>query len=221
MAAPSTKDLLGSYFGTLRSILAEMGPRGTAQSPTISSGRRSTTRSWIGPYAPGSSVMIRRRRPSPTAGSSALTRAAGVSPDLVEDLLRRIADAAEARAGELLERAKSEDLDGFRWWRPRAVAEHLKRYGLRTKKTAGQKRYVDAIRNNIITFGIGPAGTGKSWLAVAMAVGAELGFDEVLAERLPEQKSAVVEAEREAGRAGLSSRCGCARGAGRGARAGS
>jgi phosphate starvation-inducible protein PhoH and related proteins len=37
-------------------------------------------------------------------------------------------------------------------------------------KTAGQKRYVDAIRSNIITFGIGPAGTGKSWLAVAMAV---------------------------------------------------
>ncbi|MEY4371918.1 MAG: hypothetical protein RL219_687 [Actinomycetota bacterium] len=37
-------------------------------------------------------------------------------------------------------------------------------------KTAGQKRYVDAIRQNVITFGIGPAGTGKSWLAVAMAV---------------------------------------------------
>jgi len=37
-------------------------------------------------------------------------------------------------------------------------------------KTAGQKRYIDAIRENIITFGIGPAGTGKSWLAVAMAV---------------------------------------------------
>ena len=37
-------------------------------------------------------------------------------------------------------------------------------------KSAGQKRYVDAIRNNVITFGIGPAGTGKSWLAVAMAV---------------------------------------------------
>ena len=37
-------------------------------------------------------------------------------------------------------------------------------------KTAGQKRYIDAIRDNIITFGIGPAGTGKSWLAVAMAV---------------------------------------------------
>jgi len=37
-------------------------------------------------------------------------------------------------------------------------------------KSAGQKRYVDAIRRNTITFGIGPAGTGKSWLAVAMAV---------------------------------------------------
>jgi len=37
-------------------------------------------------------------------------------------------------------------------------------------KTAGQKRYIDTIRSNVITFGIGPAGTGKSWLAVAMAV---------------------------------------------------
>ena len=37
-------------------------------------------------------------------------------------------------------------------------------------KTSGQKRYVDAIRRNVITFGIGPAGTGKSYLAVALAV---------------------------------------------------
>ena len=36
-------------------------------------------------------------------------------------------------------------------------------------KTAGQRRYIDAIGANIITFGLGPAGTGKSWLAVAMA----------------------------------------------------
>jgi len=39
-------------------------------------------------------------------------------------------------------------------------------------KTAGQKRYVDAIRKNTITFGIGPAGTGKTYLAMAMAVDA-------------------------------------------------
>jgi phosphate starvation-inducible PhoH-like protein len=37
-------------------------------------------------------------------------------------------------------------------------------------KSSGQKRYVDAMRQNVITFGVGPAGTGKSWLAVAMAV---------------------------------------------------
>jgi phosphate starvation-inducible protein PhoH and related proteins len=37
-------------------------------------------------------------------------------------------------------------------------------------KTSGQKRYLDAIRQNIVSFGIGPAGTGKSWLAVACAV---------------------------------------------------
>ena len=36
--------------------------------------------------------------------------------------------------------------------------------------TAGQKRYTDAIDNSIITFAIGPAGTGKSYLAVAQAV---------------------------------------------------
>ena len=37
-------------------------------------------------------------------------------------------------------------------------------------KTIGQKNYVDAIRDNIITVGVGPAGTGKTYLAVAMAV---------------------------------------------------
>ncbi|MDP1807403.1 MAG: PhoH family protein, partial [Acidimicrobiales bacterium] len=37
-------------------------------------------------------------------------------------------------------------------------------------KTSGQRRYVDAIANSVVTFGIGPAGTGKSYLAVALAV---------------------------------------------------
>ena len=39
-------------------------------------------------------------------------------------------------------------------------------------KTAGQKRYVDAVREHTVTFGIGPAGTGKTYLAMAMAVAA-------------------------------------------------
>ena len=45
-------------------------------------------------------------------------------------------------------------------------------------KTQNQKRYIEAMRNNDIVFGIGPAGTGKTYLAVAMAVSA-LSSDQV------------------------------------------
>jgi phosphate starvation-inducible PhoH-like protein len=41
-----------------------------------------------------------------------------------------------------------------------------------TPKTLGQKRYVDAMRKHLVVFGIGPAGTGKTYLAMAMAVAA-------------------------------------------------
>jgi phosphate starvation-inducible PhoH-like protein len=41
-----------------------------------------------------------------------------------------------------------------------------------TPKTVNQKRYVDAIRRYTVTFGIGPAGTGKTYLAMALAVAA-------------------------------------------------
>ena len=58
--------------------------------------------------------------------------------------------------------------------RPSEVLTHQVLRGAKGRqvkpKTAGQKRYVDAIADNVITFGLGPAGTGKSWLAVAMAV---------------------------------------------------
>ena len=37
-------------------------------------------------------------------------------------------------------------------------------------KTMGQKKYIDAIRKNMVTFGLGPAGTGKTYLAMAMAI---------------------------------------------------
>ena len=45
-------------------------------------------------------------------------------------------------------------------------------------RSVNQKRYVDAVRNNTVTFGIGPAGTGKTFLAIACAVAA-LGRREV------------------------------------------
>jgi phosphate starvation-inducible PhoH-like protein len=58
---------------------------------------------------------------------------------------------------------------------PRGILEDVvwSHRGLRVApKTLNQKRYLDAIRGNTITVGIGPAGTGKSFLAVAMAVAA-------------------------------------------------
>jgi phosphate starvation-inducible protein PhoH and related proteins len=58
---------------------------------------------------------------------------------------------------------------------PSAILEDVvwRHRGLRVApKTVNQKRYVDAIRQSTITVGIGPAGTGKSFLAVAMAVAA-------------------------------------------------
>lgn len=51
------------------------------------------------------------------------------------------------------------------------VQTHEKKPGV-TAKTVGQKKYVEAIRSHDITFGIGPAGTGKTYLAVAMALAA-------------------------------------------------
>jgi phosphate starvation-inducible protein PhoH and related proteins len=51
------------------------------------------------------------------------------------------------------------------------VQTHDKKPGV-TAKTVGQKKYLDAIRKHDVTFGIGPAGTGKTYLAVATALSA-------------------------------------------------
>ncbi len=67
------------------------------------------------------------------------------TPDYDETLLRLLAEAVRfgerPTPGDLLEKAKEAESEGFKRWTPRAVAEHLKRYGLQTIKTAGQKRY--------------------------------------------------------------------------------
>lgn len=51
------------------------------------------------------------------------------------------------------------------------VHTHERKAGV-TAKTVGQKKYIESIRTHDITFGIGPAGTGKTYLAVAMALSA-------------------------------------------------
>ncbi|MBU3673492.1 MAG: PhoH family protein [Solirubrobacteraceae bacterium] len=100
------------------------------------------------------------------------------SPEAVSDaavLVREMAGLAESgheiapstvtsvRGALDEEMAPSEVLDDVLWSnRGRSVAP----------KSPNQKRYVDSIRRNTVTFGIGPAGTGKTFLAVAMAAAA-------------------------------------------------
>ncbi len=60
-------------------------------------------------------------------------------------------------------------------------------------KTIGQKTYVDAIKNNTVTLGVGPAGTGKTYLAVACAVAA---FREKRVNRIVLTRPAVEAGER-------------------------
>ena len=76
-----------------------------------------------------------------------------IAPGTIEAVTRAL-DAHESPA-EILEDVV---------WRHRATKV--------APKTVNQKRYVDSIRTNTITFGIGPAGTGKTFLAVALAAAA-------------------------------------------------
>ena len=74
------------------------------------------------------------------------------------------------RRGEELSMTELEhaNLNDFKDTKPSAASERLPKRA--RPKTAGQRRYIEAIAKNPITFGIGPAGTGKTYLAVAMAV---------------------------------------------------
>ena len=89
---------------------------------------------------------------------------------LFEELLVLLAKGHEldaANVGRTIDMVKADE-------RPSEVltAEVLRAGRGRTvrPKTAGQKRYTDAIAANVVTFGIGPAGTGKSYLAVAQGL---------------------------------------------------
>jgi phosphate starvation-inducible PhoH-like protein len=93
--------------------------------------------------------------------------AAAVVEELV-DLIERGHDVAPATldtvAGAMDARQRPAEILEDVIWRHRSIKV--------APKTVNQKRYVDSIREHTVTFGIGPAGTGKTFLAVAMAVAA-------------------------------------------------
>ena len=71
--------------------------------------------------------------------------------------------AVNGTSGEMLPENITDDAD---------IALLYSKAGIVKARTPGQKQYVQQIRKNDIVFGIGPAGTGKTYLAVAMAVAA-------------------------------------------------
>jgi phosphate starvation-inducible protein PhoH and related proteins len=90
---------------------------------------------------------------------------------VVRELSELIAQGHEIAAGTI--EAVTRALDAHE--SPAGILEDVVWRHRATKvapKTVNQKRYVDSIRNNTITFGIGPAGTGKTFLAVALAAAA-------------------------------------------------
>ena len=79
------------------------------------------------------------------------------------------AEISEETVDYLIRTAGKEERENFS-----SLSEDVVCYTMRGKpirpKTFGQKKYIDAIRTNDIVFGIGPAGTGKTYLAMAMAI---------------------------------------------------
>ena len=93
--------------------------------------------------------------------------AASVVEELVE-LIERGHDLAPATIDAVTGALQAEE-------RPAAILEDViwRHRNIKVApRTVNQKRYVDSMRGHTVTFGIGPAGTGKTWLAVAMAVAA-------------------------------------------------
>ncbi len=97
--------------------------------------------------------------------------AVGAARAVIDELSALVAQGHELVPGtiEAVTHALDQDED------PGAILEDIVWRHRATKvapKTVHQKRYVDSIRRNTVTFGIGPAGTGKTFLAVALAAGA-------------------------------------------------
>lgn len=95
--------------------------------------------------------------------------------DLFDYLLRLAEHGSAIKPRDIyyaLKLAKPEESIDFKKLAKEKIDVSVKGRTLITPKTRGQIEYVDAIKRNDIVFGIGPAGTGKTYLAMAMAVNA-------------------------------------------------
>jgi len=90
---------------------------------------------------------------------------------LLESSLKSGTPVRNREFAQALHIVKDEGVSALKDLYSERIQTSAKKAGV-TPKTTGQKRYIQAIRSHDVTFGIGPAGTGKTYLAMAMAVAA-------------------------------------------------
>jgi phosphate starvation-inducible PhoH-like protein len=115
----------------------------------------------------GASVYLRGDELTLEGEENSIDRAKAMVDELSELVVQGVSigpQTLEAVAGVLGADGRATDVLHDVVWRHRGQTV--------APKTIGQKSYVDAIRANTVTFGIGPAGTGKTYLAIALAVSA-------------------------------------------------
>jgi phosphate starvation-inducible PhoH-like protein len=117
-------------------------------------------------------ILVRGNEITISGAPAEAERAGRIFEELLT-LLERGHDLSDSSVGEAIELVKGVGNDGGTPLRASEVlGDRLltaRGKGI-TPKTIGQKRYVDAIRSSTVTFAIGPAGTGKTYRAVATAV---------------------------------------------------
>lgn len=103
------------------------------------------------------------------SGEDENAKKAGAVIDLLVQILAKGEKLDEQKILYAMEMAGEEETDDLKLLGDDCIAINSKGCPIKTK-TLGQKKYVEAIEKNTIVFGIGPAGTGKTYLAVAKAV---------------------------------------------------
>ena len=116
-------------------------------------------------------VVLKRDRIAVIGEDSAETERVAT---VLESLLHRIRKGEQIQTTDvsyMIRASEAGEADTLAESRAESIPVFSKR-GVIRPKTAGQRRYVAAIKHNDLVFGIGPAGTGKTYLAMAMAVSA-------------------------------------------------
>lgn len=118
----------------------------------------------------GSQIVFRGNEIKITGSEGAVTKSLEVINRL-KAMAHRGEDISKQSVNYIVQLASEDELDLVANYAEGTICVTEKGRQIKAK-TQGQKDYVDAIKNNTIVFGIGPAGTGKTFLAVAMAVNA-------------------------------------------------